>query len=143
MLEKRSKIAEDSRIHMFERTLKQSVLTLNAMFPVVMVTGPRQMGKSTLLAACAQDQPQVRGYVTLEDFNARDLAVNDPALFLQQWPAPVIIDEIQYAPGLVSAIKVEVDRRKQPGMYWLTVICLVDAPLKLSDSVTAVSALSL
>ena len=105
---------------MFDRTLKKSVLDLSRMFPVVMVTGPRQVGKSTLLEACARDQKEQRGYVTLDDFNARDLAVNDPALFLQQWPAPVIIDEIQYAPGLLSAIKVEVDRRKQPGMYWLT-----------------------
>jgi len=105
---------------MFERTLKESILELSTMFPVIMVTGPRQVGKSTLLEACAQDQGIQRSYVTLDDYNARDLAVNDPALFLQQWPAPVIIDEIQYAPGLLSAIKVEVDRHKQPGMYWLT-----------------------
>ena len=108
---------------MLDRTLKQSVLELSTMFPVIMVTGPRQVGKSTLLEACAQDQGThgvKRNYVTLDDYNARDLAVNDPALFLQQWPVPVIIDEIQYAPGLLSAIKVEVDRHKQPGMYWLT-----------------------
>jgi len=108
---------------MLDRTLKQSVLELSTMFPVIMVTGPRQVGKSTLLEACAQDQGThgvKRNYVTLDDYSARDLAVNDPALFLQQWPAPVIIDEIQYAPGLLSAIKVEVDRHKQPGMYWLT-----------------------
>jgi len=108
---------------MLDRTLKQSVLKLSTMFPVIMVTGPRQVGKSTLLEACAQDQGThgvKRNYVTLDDYNARDLAVNDPALFLQQWPVPVIIDEIQYAPGLLSAIKVEVDRHKQPGMYWLT-----------------------
>jgi len=108
---------------MLDRTLKQSVLKLSTMFPVIMVTGPRQVGKSTLLEACAQDQGThgvKRNYVTLDDYSARDLAVNDPALFLQQWPAPVIIDEIQYAPGLLSAIKVEVDRHKQPGMYWLT-----------------------
>ncbi|HEY7804542.1 MAG TPA: ATP-binding protein [Orrella sp.] len=105
---------------MFERTLLESVLALSQMFPVVMVTGPRQVGKSTLLQTCASDQSVPRRYVTLDDLNARDLAVNDPALFLQQWPAPVIIDEIQYAPGLLSAIKVEVDRHKRPGMYWLT-----------------------
>lgn len=105
---------------MFTRTLRDSVLALSQMFPVVMVTGPRQVGKSTLLQTCAADEPAPRRYVTLDDLNARDLAVNDPALFLQQWPAPVIIDEIQYAPGLLSAIKVEVDRDKRPGMYWLT-----------------------
>ena len=105
---------------MFARTLRDSVLALSQMFPVVMVTGPRQVGKSTLLKTCAADESTPRVYVTLDDLNARDLAVNDPALFLQQWPAPVIIDEIQYAPGLLSAIKVEVDRDKRPGMYWLT-----------------------
>ena len=104
---------------MFDRTLCGSVLMLSDMFPVVMVTGPRQVGKSTLLQTCAADESAPRRYVTLDDLNARDLAVNDPALFLQQWPAPVIIDEIQYAPRLLSAIKVEVDRHKRPGMYWL------------------------
>lgn len=104
---------------MFDRTLRDSVLILSDMFPVVMVTGPRQVGKSTLLQTCAADESAPRRYVTLDDLNARDLAVNDPALFLQQWPAPVIIDEIQYAPRLLSAIKVEVDRHKRPGMYWL------------------------
>jgi uncharacterized protein len=89
------------------------------MFPVVMVTGPRQVGKSTLLMSCTSAVEPARRYVTLDDLNARELAVHDPALFLQQWPAPLIIDEIQYAPGLLSAIKVQVDRVKQPGMYWL------------------------
>ncbi len=105
---------------MFERTLRQSVLQLSKLFPVLMVTGPRQVGKSTLLQMCAQEETEPRRYVTLDDLNARDLAVNDPALFLQQWPAPVIIDEIQYAPGLLSAIKLVVDQQKRPGMYWLT-----------------------
>ena len=105
---------------MFDRTLKQSILELSAMFPVVMVTGPRQVGKSTLLEACAKEESTPRRYVTLDDYNARDLAVNDPALFLQQYQAPVIIDEIQYAPELLSGIKVDADRHKQPGRYWLT-----------------------
>jgi hypothetical protein len=105
---------------MLDRTLKHSFLELSAMFPVVMVTGPRQVGKSMLLNDCAKEESTPRRHVTLDDYNARDLAVNDPALFLQQYPAPVIIDEIQYAPGLLSAIKIDVDRHKQPGMYWLT-----------------------
>lgn len=105
---------------MLDRTLKQSFLELSAKFPVVMVTGPRQVGKSTLLKDCANEESTPRRHVTLDDYNARDLAVNDPALFLQQYQAPVIIDEIQYAPGLLSAIKVDVDRHKQPGRYWLT-----------------------
>ena len=105
---------------MFERTLQRAILEVSAMFPVLMATGPRQVGKATLLKTCAKIEAKQRRYVTLADYNARDLAVNDPALFMQQWRAPVIIDEFQYAPELLSAIKVEVDRHKQPGMYWLT-----------------------
>jgi uncharacterized protein len=105
---------------MLDRTLKQSFVELSTMFPVVMVTGPRQVGKSSLLEICAKEESTPRRHVTLDDYNARDLAINVPALFLQLYPAPVIIDEIQYAPGLLSAIKIDVDRHKQPGMYWLT-----------------------
>ncbi len=105
---------------MFDRTLKQSFVELSTMFPVVMVTGPRQVVKTTLLIDCAKEELTPRRHVTLDDYNARDLALNDPALFLQQYPAPVIIDEIQYAPGLLSAIKLDVDRYKKLGMYWLT-----------------------
>jgi predicted AAA+ superfamily ATPase len=83
-----------------------------------MVTGPRQVGKTTLLEMCAKNSP--RNYVTLDDLDARALAQSDPALFLQTWPAPVIIDEIQYAPQLFSAIKMQVDREKANGQFWLT-----------------------
>jgi predicted AAA+ superfamily ATPase len=86
-----------------------------------MVTGPRQVGKTTLLEMCAQAQaPSSRNYVTLDDLDARTLAQSDPALFLQTWPAPVIIDEVQYAPQLFSAIKLHVDRHKINGQFWLT-----------------------
>ncbi|WP_197970616.1 ATP-binding protein [Denitratisoma oestradiolicum] len=83
-----------------------------------MVTGPRQVGKTTLLEMCARDTP--RNYVTLDDLDARALAQSDPALFLQTWQTPVIIDEIQYAPQLFSAIKMQVDRDKSNGQFWLT-----------------------
>ena len=103
---------------MYPRTLARTLLTASASFPVLMVTGPRQVGKTTLLEMCAKDTP--RHYVTLDDLDARTLAQNDPALFLQTWPSPVIIDEIQYAPQLFSAIKLQVDREKINGQFWLT-----------------------
>ena len=103
---------------MYPRTLAQTIHRVSACFPVLMVTGPRQVGKTTLLEMCAQDAP--RRYVTLDDLDARALAQSDPALFLQTWPAPVIIDEIQYAPQLFSAIKLQVDREKTNGQFWLT-----------------------
>lgn len=103
---------------MYSRTLASVLQTISARFPVLMLTGPRQVGKTTLLEMCAKDAP--RNYVTLDDLDARTLARSDPALFLQTWPAPVTIDEIQYAPALLSAIKLKVDREKINGQFWLT-----------------------
>ena len=87
---------------------------------MLMLTGPRQVGKTTLLKMCTEDASTPRGYVTLDDLDARTLAQNDPALFLQTWPPPLIIDEIQYAPQLFSAIKILVDRKQENGQFWLT-----------------------
>jgi len=103
---------------MLPRSLSSALATISASFPVLLVTGPRQVGKTTLLQMCALGSP--RPYVTLDDLEARALAQSDPALFLQAWPAPVTIDEIQYAPGLLSAIKLAVDRQPLNGQYWLT-----------------------
>jgi predicted AAA+ superfamily ATPase len=86
-------------------------------FPVLLLTGPRQVGKTTLLEACAG---HVRNYVTLDDLEERDLARNDPELFLSRHPTPLIIDEVQYAPQLFSRMKMIVDRNKQDGLFWLT-----------------------
>jgi len=102
---------------MIERTLEQTIREVTAHFPVLLVTGPRQVGKTTLLQMCAETE---RGYVSLDDLDARELARTDPALFLQRYPPPVVIDEVQYAPALFSAIKVAADRERQPGMFWLT-----------------------
>ena len=103
---------------MYPRTLAPILSRISDAFPVLMLTGPRQVGKTTLLEMCAQGTP--RRYVTLDDLDARALAQSDPALFLQTWPAPVTIDEIQYAPQLFSAIKLQVDRAKTNGLFWLT-----------------------
>lgn len=106
---------------MYARTLSTTIHVVSDSFPVLMLTGPRQVGKTTLLELCAKDstQPQ-RRYVTLDDMNARALAQSDPALFLQTWQPPLIIDEVQYAPELFSAIKIIVDRDKRNGLFWLT-----------------------
>ncbi len=86
-------------------------------FPVTLLTGPRQVGKTTLLNSVAEPG---RGYVTLDDMDARALAESDPALFLQRYRPPIIIDEVQYAPNLFSQIKLVVDRSKKNGLFWLT-----------------------
>lgn len=106
---------------MYIRTLAKTIHAVSDSFSVLMVTGPRQVGKTTLLEICAKEDASVqRGYVTLDDMDARTLAQRDPALFLQTWPPPLIIDEIQYAPALFSAIKIIVDRDKRKGLFWLT-----------------------
>lgn len=102
---------------MKKRTLENQIISASASFSVLLVTGPRQVGKTTLLQQCAEEG---RGYVTLDDLNQRALAKSDPALFLQANPPPVTIDEVQYAPELFSAIKIVVDRERKLGAFWLT-----------------------
>lgn len=102
---------------MLERTLSKTVKEVDQSFPVLLLTGPRQVGKTTLLEMCAG---KTRNYVTLDDLEQRELAKTDPALFLQSHQPPLIIDEVQYAPELFSAIKIIVDREKKKGLFWLT-----------------------
>ncbi len=101
---------------MLKRSLESTVRQVDATFPVLLLTGPRQVGKTTLLKAMAGD----RHYVTLDDPDARHLAQTDPELFLQRFPAPLLIDEVQYAPELFSGIKIRVDTNPRNGQYWLT-----------------------
>ena len=100
-----------------KRTLEKSILQMSQFFPAVLVTGPRQVGKTTILKNCESNS---RTYVSLDSLDNRALAQNDPAMFLQNFPAPVLIDEIQYAPQLLPYIKIQIDKHQQPGMFWLT-----------------------
>ena len=102
---------------MYTRTLTKTIHQISDTFRILLVTGPRQVGKTTLLELCAKED---RNYVTLDDFDARQMAQNDPGLFVQTYKPPLIIDEVQYAPELFSYIKIMVDREKKNGMYWLT-----------------------
>lgn len=99
------------------RTLETHVVHASNTFPVVLLTGPRQVGKTTLLQ---QLVTVPRRYISLDKLSVRDLAKQDPELFLQRYPAPVLIDEIQYAPELLPYIKAQVDTQRQNGLYWLT-----------------------
>lgn len=83
----------------------------------MLLSGARQVGKTTVLRHLSQD---TRIYVTLDDPLALSLAKTEPALFLQRFPPPVLIDEIQYAPELLPHIKMAVDERREPGLFWLT-----------------------
>ncbi len=99
------------------RTLEQQFLKASNHFPVMLVTGARQVGKTTFLRELGKEG---RAYANLDDPRVLELARSDPALFMQRYPGPVIIDEIQYAPELLPYIKMTVDEEKVPGRFWLT-----------------------
>lgn len=101
----------------YERTIETAIRKISETFPVLIVTGPRQIGKTTLLTKMAE---QNRKIVSLDNPTIRAFAKNDPELFLQRYAPPVLIDEVQYAPELFDYIKVYVDKEKSMGDFWLT-----------------------
>lgn len=102
------------------RHMENKVIEVSKSYPAILITGPRQSGKTTMLRTLSDRENANREYVTLDDLNLRDLAENDPALFLQLHKPPIIIDEIQYAPKLFTYIKLYVDKNKKAGDFWLT-----------------------
>lgn len=102
---------------MYNREATEVIKKISDTFRVLLVTGPRQTGKTTLLKSL---KPENMGYVTLDDKVLRKQAQDDPKLFLEEHPAPLFIDEAQYAPDLFSYIKINVDNSKTKGQYWIT-----------------------
>lgn len=100
------------------RSLEKVVAQVTEEYPVVLVTGPRQVGKTTMLQKLMEGTD--RSYVSLDDLNERSLAKTDPEMFLQLHKPPVLIDEVQYAPELFTYIKIHVDKTHKPGNFWLT-----------------------
>lgn len=100
-----------------KRAIEETIAKVAGMFPVLFVTGPRQVGKTTLLKQLAEAG---RKYVTLDDPDVRYLAKHDPALFMQRYTPPVFIDEIQYATELLPYIKMSVDESGRRGDFWIT-----------------------
>ena len=100
------------------RNLEAVVMQVTREFPAVLVTGPRQVGKTTMLQKLMEGTD--RKYVSLDDLNERSLAKSDPELFLQVHNPPVLIDEIQYAPELFPYIKIYADSHHEPGAFWIT-----------------------
>ena len=99
-----------------KRHLETTIEKLNSCFKVLLVTGPRQVGKTLFRGLAAVD----RTYVTMDDISVRSLAMTEPALFLQRYKPPLLIDEIQLAPKLLPYLKMYVDEQGQNGDFWLT-----------------------
>ena len=102
-----------------ERKIEKQLTYLSDHFPAVVIAGARQTGKTTLIKELIGTREGMN-YVTLDYPRIRELARSDPELFLQQYSAPIIIDEIQYAPELLPFIKMKADEQKKNGQYYLT-----------------------
>ena len=111
-----------------KRSIEKELKKLSESFPVVMITGARQVGKTTILNNMKEKNKI--NYVSLDDLATRSLALEDPEMFLARYKAPLIIDEFQYAPDLLVYIKILVDKKRQEhlkdekvqatGLYYLT-----------------------
>lgn len=101
-----------------ERTLERKFLHMSSFFKAVLVTGARQVGKTTMLKHLAAGQN--RTYVSMDNTMARVLAKSDPVLFFQTYKPPIIIDEIQKVPELFEQIKIMCDENEERGLFWLT-----------------------
>lgn len=105
-----------------KRFLEDEIIKASKNYPVVLVTGQRQIGKSTMLYNIKEEN---RKYVTFDDIDARNLARKDPKLFLENYGYPLIIDEFQRVPDILLEIKRVIDMKKMQGenvngMYWIT-----------------------
>lgn len=103
-----------------KRAMETTFIRLSKEFPALLLTGPRQAGKTTMLQNLAEEENIGREYVTLDDLTERQMAKNDPKMFLQIHKPPVFIDEVQYAPELFTYIKIHIDTHHHPGDFWLT-----------------------
>ena len=100
------------------RTIEPKILQVSREYACLLLTGPRQVGKTTMLEHLMEGTDRTK--VSLDNVEERKLAKTDPALFLEIHPAPLLIDEVQYAPELFSYLKIKIDNGAVPGSYWLT-----------------------
>ena len=101
-----------------KRSIERKFLKMNKVFKAILVTGARQVGKTTMLKHLAQNEG--RTFVTMDDAKNRELAKTDPALFFQVYKTPILIDEAQKAPELFEYIKLLCDQTDETGLFWLT-----------------------
>ncbi|WP_418146586.1 ATP-binding protein [Actinobacillus pleuropneumoniae] len=101
---------------LYSRQMKPLIEALIKQFPAVLVTGPRQVGKSTLLQHISEDYQ----YVTFDDPMLLPMTKNDPSLFMLNYSGKLILDEVQYVPELFSSLKLAMDKQKTSGLYLLS-----------------------
>jgi hypothetical protein len=100
--------------------MEEIILKASRTYSALLLTGPRQSGKTTMLRTLAERENIGREYISLDDLSIREMAKNDPALFLQIHRPPILIDEVQYAPELFTYIKIYIDEHHNAGDFWLT-----------------------
>ncbi|MCL2370784.1 MAG: ATP-binding protein [Firmicutes bacterium] len=101
-----------------KRHMEAVLIDLLSQYPCVLISGPRQVGKSTMTEHLPDADK--RKYITLDDDELKELALTDPKLFMQLHPPPICIDEIQKAPNLFSFIKLHIDKTHKAGDFILT-----------------------
>lgn len=101
-----------------KRELERKFLKMDSFFKAILVTGARQVGKTTMLKHLAEGSN--RTYISLDNAMARELAQTDPVMFFQTYKPPILIDEVQKAPELFEQIKILCDESEETGLFWLT-----------------------
>ena len=98
------------------RRIEKIIKDASKTFPAIVISGPRQSGKTTLLTNCVPNGT----FITLDNLNFRSLLLENPIEYLESQEPPVIIDEIQYLPEIVAYIKILIDRNRSPGNWYIT-----------------------
>lgn len=102
------------------RHIEKRITELSKSWSAILLTGPHQSGKTTMLKNLAKKENIGREYISLDDLTVREMAKSDPKMFLQLHKPPIIIDEVQYAPELFTYIKIHIDENHNAGDFWLT-----------------------
>ena len=108
---------KEKKMKYYRRSIEQVINEYKEQFPILLLTGPRQVGKSTLFKELFREEYK---YFSLDDPILKEQIVNDPRLFLKNNPEKLIIDEVQYAPSIFPYLKMKVDENREDGMYLMT-----------------------
>jgi len=108
---------KEEKMKYYRRSIEQVINEYKEQFPILLLTGPRQVGKSTLFKELFREEYK---YFSLDDPILKEQIINDPRLFLKNNPEKLIIDEIQYAPSIFPYLKMKVDENREDGMYLMT-----------------------